>query len=258
MGEIQQFVRFQTPRGRRGWGILSKNTIRPISAAPYVKHVRSGAPLNRSSVKLLAPAEPGKILCVGQNYKSHLAGRPEPKRPEMFMKPRTALQNPGDPVVLPSNSTDVHFESELVLVIGKTIKNASLDEAGKAIFGVTAGNDISERAWQHGADKDLQWWRAKGCDTFAPLGPVLVTGLNPDKLLLEGKLNGETVQKQFTSDLIFSCATIVSHVSRHMTLEPGDIIYTGTPGATTRLKHGDVFEVHLEGVGVLVNPISNG
>jgi 2-keto-4-pentenoate hydratase/2-oxohepta-3-ene-1,7-dioic acid hydratase in catechol pathway len=258
MGEIQQFVRFETKRGRRGWGILKKGTIWPITAAPYLKYRKAGAVCKVSQVKLLAPAEPRKILCVGQNYKSHLAGRPVPKRPEMFLKPLTALQNPGDPVVLPANSTDVHFESEMVLTIGRTVKNAPLEEAGAAIFGVSCGNDISERAWQHGADKDLQWWRAKGCDTFAPLGPALVTGLNPDNLLLEGKLNGETVQKQFTSDLIFDCATIVRHVSQHMTLEPGDIIYTGTPGATMRLKHGDVFEVHLEGVGVLTNPIQNG
>jgi 2-keto-4-pentenoate hydratase/2-oxohepta-3-ene-1,7-dioic acid hydratase in catechol pathway len=136
------------------------------------------------------------------------------------------------------------------------VKNASADQAREAIFGVTCGNDVSERNWQHGPAKDMQWWRAKGCDTFGPLGPAIVTGLDYDTLLLRTRLNGEVVQKQYTSDLIFDCPTIVSYISRWIALMPGDIIYTGTPGATRKMSPGDVVEVEIEGIGVLRNPVT--
>jgi 2-keto-4-pentenoate hydratase/2-oxohepta-3-ene-1,7-dioic acid hydratase in catechol pathway len=121
---------------------------------------------------------------------------------------------------------------------------------------VTCGNDVSERNWQHGSGKDLQWWRAKGCDTFAPFGPAVVKGIDYGNLLLQTRLNGEVVQKQYTADLIFDCATILSWISGWVTLLPGDIIYTGTPGSTRKLSSGDVVEVELEGVGTLRNPIT--
>jgi 2-keto-4-pentenoate hydratase/2-oxohepta-3-ene-1,7-dioic acid hydratase in catechol pathway len=124
------------------------------------------------------------------------------------------------------------------------------------IFGVTCGNDVSERDWQGGPQKDLQWWRAKGADTFGPLGPCIVTGLDYGKLLLQTRLNGEVVQKQVTSDLLFDPAHIVSYISNYVTLTPGDVIYTGTPGATRKMKPGDVVEVDIEGIGVLRNQIA--
>jgi 2-keto-4-pentenoate hydratase/2-oxohepta-3-ene-1,7-dioic acid hydratase in catechol pathway len=176
-------------------------------------------------------------------------------RPEIFYKPVSSLQNPGDPIVFPQGATNVHYEGELVLVIGKRVKNASPDEARAAIFGITCGNDVSERDWQNGPDKDLQWWRAKGADTFAPLGPVVVTGLDTGNLLLQTRLNGEVVQQQSTADLMFDCPSIVSWISRAVTLEPGDVIYTGTPGTTRAMKPGDMVEVEVEGVGVLRNPV---
>jgi len=203
----------------------------------------------------LAPCDPGKILAVGLNYKSHLGGRQQPAHPEMFYKPVTALQNPGGPIEIPRDATDLHYEGELVAVIGKKTRNVSPEEARGAIFGVTCGNDVSERNWQHGAGKDLQWWRAKGCDTFAPLGPVIVTGIDYGNLLLQTRLNGEVVQKQTTADLIFDCAKIVSWISGWVTLLPGDIIYTGTPGSTRKMAPGDVVEVEIEGIGVLRNPV---
>jgi 2-keto-4-pentenoate hydratase/2-oxohepta-3-ene-1,7-dioic acid hydratase in catechol pathway len=144
----------------------------------------------------------------------------------------------------------------LVVVIGKPVKHATPEQARAAIFGVTCGNDVSERNWQHGEQKDLQWWRAKGSDTFAPLGPAIVTGLDYGNLPLQTRLNGEVVQRQSTSDLIFDCPSIVSWVSGWVTLMPGDIIYTGTPGATRKLSPGDVVEVEIEGIGVLRNPVA--
>ncbi len=123
------------------------------------------------------------------------------------------------------------------------------------IFGVTCGNDVSERDWQHGPHKDLQWWRAKGADTFGPLGPCIVTGLDDSNLLLQTRINGETVQKQSTSDLMFDCPATARYISRWVTLEPGDVIYTGTPGATRKMNQGDVVEVEIEGIGVLRNAV---
>jgi 2-keto-4-pentenoate hydratase/2-oxohepta-3-ene-1,7-dioic acid hydratase in catechol pathway len=175
----------------------------------------------------------------------------------MFYKPVTALQRPGGPIVIPRDATDLHYEGELVIVIGKAVRNASREQAREAIFGVTCGNDVSERNWQHGQGKDLQWWRAKGCDTFAPLGPSIVTGLDYSSLLLQTRLNGEVVQKQSTADLIFDGPSIVEWVTGWVSLLPGDVIYTGTPGSTRALKPGDTVEVEIEGVGTLRNPVTD-
>jgi 2-keto-4-pentenoate hydratase/2-oxohepta-3-ene-1,7-dioic acid hydratase in catechol pathway len=207
-------------------------------------------------VRLLAPCLPPKIVAVGLNYKSHLGDRKVPENPEIFYKPTSSLQNPGDPVVIPPDALDTHFEGELVVVIGKTIRHASREQATDAVFGVTCGNDISDRNWQRGAAKDVQWWRAKGCDTFGPLGPVIVTGLDYSDLDLTTRVNGEVLQHQRTSDLIFDVPEIVRFISRYLTLTQGDVIYTGTPGNTQRLKPGDEVEVEIEGIGILRNPIA--
>jgi 2-keto-4-pentenoate hydratase/2-oxohepta-3-ene-1,7-dioic acid hydratase in catechol pathway len=192
---------------------------------------------------------------VGLNYKSHLGSRPQPDIPGMFYKPISALQDPDGPIVIPRDATEVHSEGELVVVIGRQVRNASKEEARDAIFGVTCGNDVSERNWQHGEKKDLQWWRAKGSDTFAPLGPAILAGADYGNLVLQTRMNGEVVQKQSTSDLIFDCPSIVSWVSAWVTLMPGDVIYTGTPGNTRRMSPGDVVEVEIEGIGTLRNPV---
>jgi 2-keto-4-pentenoate hydratase/2-oxohepta-3-ene-1,7-dioic acid hydratase in catechol pathway len=143
----------------------------------------------------------------------------------------------------------------MVVVVGRQLRNASNEEAAAAIFGVSCGNDVSDRSWQHGEKKDLQWWRAKGSDTFAPLGPAIVSGVDYGKLLLQTRINGETVQKQYTSDLIFDIPTVLSWISGWVTLLPGDLVYTGTPGNTRKMSPGDVVEVELENVGVLSNPV---
>jgi len=238
------------------YGMLDGETVREVGGDHFGERTATGTSHKLSEVKLLFPVVPGKIMAVGLNYKSHLGGRPQPEHPEMFYKPVTALQDPGEPIAIPRDATDVHYEGELVVVIGKRTRNATPQEARGAIFGVTCGNDVSERNWQHGTGKDLQWWRAKGCDTFAPLGPAIVTGLDYGNLLLETRLNGEVVQKQTTADLIFDCPSIVSWVSGWVTLMPGDIIYTGTPGSTRKLSAGDTVEVAIEGVGVLRNPVA--
>jgi 2-keto-4-pentenoate hydratase/2-oxohepta-3-ene-1,7-dioic acid hydratase in catechol pathway len=162
----------------------------------------------------------------------------------------TSIVGPGADIVYPEGASNVHFEGELVVVIGRRAKDVPAASAAEYIFGVTAGNDVSERGWQKA---DLQWFRAKASDTFGPLGPAIVKGLNYNDLLLQTRLNGEVVQSQRTKDLIFDVHEIVSYVSRFVTLEPGDVIYTGTPGTTKAMKPGDVVEVEIEGVGVLRN-----
>ena len=253
---VERFVRFRTTaNGRPMWGRIDGDTVRELSQAPYlaVRDTGKKHPLNK--VILAAPVEPLKLLAVGLNYRSHIGTRPIPKEPEIFYKPITCLQDPGAPILHPSDSKNTHYEGELVLVMGKGGRHLSLDQAKAAIFGVTCGNDVSERDWQNGPQKDLQWWRAKGADTFGPVGPHLVKGLDYGKLLLQTRLNGEVVQKQLTSDLIFDGPAIVSYIRKYVTLTPGDVVFTGTPGSTKPMKPGDTVEVEIAGIGILRNPI---
>ena len=185
---------------------------------------------------------------------SFAQGKP-PENPELFFKPTTCLQNPGGDVVIPPDSKNTHYEGELVIVVGRKLRNGTLAQAKDAIFGITCGNDISERDWQSGPNKDLQWWRAKGSDTFGPVGPWVVRGVDYSNLLLQTRLNGEVVQKQNTSDLLFDCPTMVQFASRYVTLEVGDIIFTGTPQTTRKMNRGDVVEVDIEKIGILRNKV---
>ena len=248
------YARFEN-NGGKSYGIVSEGKVEELKGGLFDRPEFTGRRFALGEVKLLAPCQPPKVLAVGQNYTSHVGERKTPKNPEMFYKPISSLQDPFGPIELPADAEDVHFEGELVVVIGTTVRNASREEAAAAVFGVTCGNDVSDRNWQRGAGKDVQWWRAKGCDTFAPLGPVIVTGLDYSNLLLRTRLNGEVVQQQRTSDLIFDVPTVICFISRYVTLTPGDAIYTGTPGNTRRMQPGDVVEVEIEGIGTLRNPV---
>jgi 2-keto-4-pentenoate hydratase/2-oxohepta-3-ene-1,7-dioic acid hydratase in catechol pathway len=252
---MTKLVRFQHGQ-TTAYGVLEGDKVQPIAGDLFGSLQPSGAAFALSEVKLLFPVKPPKIFAVGLNYKSHLGGRPAPPQPEIFYKPITCLQNPGDPIVTPATSQNMHFEGELVAVIGKRCTRVSADEAPTAVLGVTCGNDVSERDWQGGPAKDLQWWRAKGADTFGPLGPWVVTGIDYSKLLLTTRVNGKVVQQQYTSDLLFDVPAIISFISQFVTLEPGDIIFTGTPGSTSKLNPGDNVEVEIEGIGVLRNPVA--
>lgn len=252
---VIRYVRFRYGNVVR-YGILEGEEIREIDQPPFFDYKETGQSYKLRDVKLLYPCEPTKVLAVGLNYRSHLGNRPVPKRPEIFYKPISCLQNPEDPIIIPRDAKNVHFEGELVGVIGKRARKVSEEEAEREIlFGVTCGNDVSERDWQHGPEKDLQWWRAKGADTFGPMGPCIVRGLNYGDLLLTTRVNGKVKQRQRTSDLIFPLPKIISFVSQYVTLEPGDVIFTGTPGTTEALKPGDIVEVEVEGIGVLRNPV---
>lgn len=252
---IKRFARFEAG-GLTSWGLVHEDRILMLSGdAPFggFRTTEHFVPL--SEVRFLAPVNPSKILAVGLNYRSHLQGRPAPDKPELFFKPPSAVIGHDAEIVLPPDAEDVHFEGELVVVIGRRCRNVSPETALDYVFGYTCGNDVSERRWQAG---DRQWWRAKGCDTFAPLGPYLVQGLDLSTASLSSRINGETAQAAPLSDLIFDVPTVVSFASRYLTLEPGDLIYTGTPGATRAMRPGDVVEVEVSGIGTLSNRVRQG
>ncbi len=256
---VERVVRFRNGNGAPTYGLLvGPDQIQPVRGGLFDGLKPAGAAVKLADVKLLAPGEPSKILAVGLNYKSHLGTRTPPANPELFYKPISCVLHPGEAIIIPPDSKNTHYEGELVLVIGKKVRNATPAQAKEAIFGVTCGNDVSERDWQNGPQKDLQWWRAKGADTFGPFGPVLARGLDYSNLLLQTRLNGKVVQKQNTSDLLFDCVAQVVFASRYVTLIPGDLIFTGTPGSTQKMSSGDVVEVDIEGVGVLSNKVTAG
>jgi 2-keto-4-pentenoate hydratase/2-oxohepta-3-ene-1,7-dioic acid hydratase in catechol pathway len=250
--DATRFVRYEH-RGEISYGILRGEVVAQVRGGLFEGGTETGKTLGLGDVRLLWPCEPSKILAVGLNYKSHLGDRPAPAKPELFWKPISCLLKPEGEIVIPEGAGNVHYEGELVVVIGKTTKGVSPEQAAACIFGYTCGNDVSERDWQKG---DLQWWRAKGSDTFGPLGPAIAVGLDYTASRLQTRVNGEIRQSQFLSDLIFDPAVIVSHASRYVTLYPGDVIYTGTPGSTSPLKPGDTVEVEIDGIGVLRNRVA--
>lgn len=249
---IKRFARFRH-KGLVSWGLLDGDDLVMLAGeAPFgdFQTTRHVVPL--SGVELLAPATPSKILAVGLNYRSHLQGRPAPDKPELFFKPPSAVVGPRADIVLPPDATDAHPEGELVVVVGRHCRNVSPNEALDYVFGYACGNDVSERKWQAG---DRQWWRAKGSDTFAPVGPWIVQGLEPAAQTLSTRVNGETLQEAPLSDLLFDVPTVVSFASRYLTLEPGDLIYTGTPGHTRAMHAGDTVEIEVTGLGTLTNTV---
>ncbi len=249
--ETTKYVRYSSG-GEIAYGILEGDLIKELEENFLESTKLTGRSVALKDAKLLAPVEPRKVIAVGLNYLSHIGSSKPSEIPPIFLKLPTCIVGPGDNIVIPKGAKIVQYEAELVLVIGKTAKNVTPEQAKDHIFGVTCGNDVSARAWQQA---DLQWFRGKAPDTFGPIGPAVVTGLDYDNLLLQGRLNGETGQKQRTSDLIHDTAAIVSFISQTVTLEVGDIIFTGTPGSTKTMKSGDVVEIELEGVGVLSNPV---
>ncbi|MEX2282409.1 MAG: fumarylacetoacetate hydrolase family protein [Gemmatimonadota bacterium] len=251
---VTRYVRYQH-NNRTAYGILEQNTVHEISGDLFGTHRRTGTTVPLAQVKLLAPVQPSKVIAVGLNYKSHLAGRPVAAYPGLFAKYPTSIIGPDENIVKPADSRNLHYEGELVLVIGKRASKVKPEEALQYVFGVTAGNDVSERDWQQA---DLQWWRAKSSDTFGPLGPMIVKGLNPNDLQVITRLNGEVRQQERTRDLIFNIETIVSYISQYVTLEPGDVIFTGTPQTTRAMQPGDVVEIEVEGVGILRNKVVAG
>jgi 2-keto-4-pentenoate hydratase/2-oxohepta-3-ene-1,7-dioic acid hydratase in catechol pathway len=216
-------------------------------------------PLARlDQVKLLPPCQPHNIVCIGRNYREHAAetGAEVPSEPLIFLKPTTSLIAHGDPIIYPSwVSQHVDHEGELAVVIGRTCWRVSEDEALEYVLGYTIGNDVTARDLQR---KDGQWTRGKGFNTFCPLGPVLVEGIDASDLAIQTRVNGVVKQSARTSELIFPLPRLISHISQVMTLQYGDVILTGTPAGISPMQPGDVVEVEIEGIGILRNPIVAG
>jgi 2-keto-4-pentenoate hydratase/2-oxohepta-3-ene-1,7-dioic acid hydratase in catechol pathway len=208
-----------------------------------------------SGVRILVPTQPTQVIALAGNYRSHLLGAAIPPRfaiPQPFFKSPSCLLPTGEDIVIPPGAEEVHYEAEMVVVIGRRARNVSEEEARACVFGVTCGNDVSERRWQQ---NDVQWWRAKGSDTFGPCGPFIAAGAPYDDLRLQLRHNGVVRQEQRTRELIHGVPALIQWISRCVTLHPGDLIFTGTPGETGAIRPGDVVEVELEGVGVLVNGV---
>ena len=248
---LTRYVKDETG-GRTAWGVLEGETIRELQGNVFDGAKPSGRTLKLADVKLLAPADAKKVVAAGLNYRSHIGEQSPAKYVGLFAKLPTSLVGHGADIVYPADATTLHYEAEVCLVIGKRAKNITEAQVKEHVFGIAPCNDVSERAWQKA---DLQWFRAKGSDTFGPMGPALVRGADYNNLKLIGRHNGKVVQESTTGMLIFSIDTIVSYVSRYVTLEPGDVIFTGTPGTTQAMKPGDTYEVEIEGIGVLRNKV---
>lgn len=250
---MRKYIRFEVA-GEERYGVLDGETISELVGSYLHTEEQTGTTYELGDVRLLAPTRPTKVMCIGLNYRAHAAERNKkiPEEPMLFLKPPSAVIGTGEEIVLPKIAKNVEYEAELAIVIGKRAENVSVEEARDVIFGVTVMNDVSERFYQ---DKDGQWGRAKGFNTFAPVGPCVVTGLNYQDLQIETKVNGEVKQSSRTSDMIFNVDELVSFVSQVMTLEPGDILTTGTPEGVGPLQAGDHVEMTIEGVGTLVNTV---
>ncbi len=209
-------------------------------------------------LQVLAPIEPGKVIAIGMNYLKHVkeldASRETPTEPVVFMKPQSAIIGPGAAIELAYPENETHYEAELVVVIGKTAKRVSEAQALEYVLGYTAGNDISDRVQQSAGN---QWIRGKGYDTYLPLGPVIETELDPGDVTVQSRLNGDLRQDDNTDGLIFNVPFLIEFLSDVMTLNPGDIIMTGTPHGVGAIKEGDTIVVEVGGVGVLSNPVIN-
>ena len=249
-----KIVRMQTPEGIR-YGGVEPEGIRIYDGTPFVAWQPTEVVIDFGQARLLAPVFPTKVVGVGANYSPHVEemGRELPGAPSLFIKPSTSVIGPGKPIVLPALSNEVHHEAELAVVIGKVARKVAVEDASGVVLGYTAGNDVTARDLQR---VDGQSTRAKGFDTFCPLGPAIETEYDPlEDFSLECRVNGAVRQGTSINDMIFGVAELIAFVTSVMTLLPGDVIMTGTPSGVGPIRHGDLVEVTLEGVGTLSNPV---
>ena len=237
------------------YGVADAEGVLVYKGSPFVAWEPTESVVPWASVNLLAPVLPTKVVCVGKNYEEHAdeMGGEVPDEPLIFIKPATSVIGPNSSIVYPRQTGEVHHEAELGVVIGRPARNVKAEDAGMYIFGYTAANDVTARDLQR---KDGQWARAKGFDTFCPLGPAIETELDPlERLAVICRVNGEVRQAGFTSDMVFGVAEILEYVSAFTTLLPGDVLLTGTPSGVGPVFPGDLVEVEVDGVGVIANPV---
>jgi 2-keto-4-pentenoate hydratase/2-oxohepta-3-ene-1,7-dioic acid hydratase in catechol pathway len=247
-----RFVRYEAD-GRVSWGIAEDAVVKELAAPPFAEVKATSTVRALNEVRLLSPCAPSKIFALAHNYGDHLQGKAPPKEPQIFLKVPSSVINPGETILLPQGQGRVDEEAELVVVMGKRCKGARRADALRYVLGYTCGNDVSAREWQK---NDLNWWRAKSSDTFSPFGPFIVTDLDPRAARITGRINGREVQRCLSADLIFDVPALIEWISAWVTLEPGDLIFTGTSGDPAQLHAGDVVEVEIEGIGVLSNKVA--
>ncbi len=249
--------RFLTEKGPV-FGLIEGDIVYALEGDPFAGLVQAGEQLGSvQTLRLLPPVQPSKIVCVGRNYAAHAAehSAPVPEEPMLFLKPPSALVGHGEAILIPPDIGRVEHEAELAVIMGRQAHRVERQDALSYALGYTCANDISARDFQK---KDGQWGRAKGFDTFCPLGPWIVTGLDPSDLSIDCRVNGEQRQSARTSEMVFDVSALIAFISRVMTLLPGDVILTGTPAGVGPLTAGDTVEVEIEGVGVLRNPVQSG
>jgi 2-keto-4-pentenoate hydratase/2-oxohepta-3-ene-1,7-dioic acid hydratase in catechol pathway len=248
----------RTCRYRQGlaerWGVVEGDRVRALTAEPWAGGLPEGPPVALAEVTLLAPVRPSKVVCVGRNYVAHARelGNEVPKEPMLFLKPSTAVIGPGEAIRCPPQSAEVHHEAELAVVVGRTLTRASAAEARVAVFGWSCLNDVTARDIQRAENK---FTRAKGFDTFCPVGPVVETAVDAAELTVLCRVNGAERQRGWTKDMAFDPFALLSFISHVMTLLPGDVVATGTPEGVGPIRPGDVVEVEIPGIGLLSNPV---
>jgi 2-keto-4-pentenoate hydratase/2-oxohepta-3-ene-1,7-dioic acid hydratase in catechol pathway len=236
-------------------GVLDGDTVRQARGDMFDRLAIGPVAGSLEDIEIVAPVVPGKLIAIGLNYRDHIEQDTQmevPENPIIFLKPPSAIIGPDAPIILPDGPEKIDAEAELCIVIGKRCRNVKAADAASVILGYTCGNDVSARDYQY---RDGQWVRAKGFDTFAPLGPAIVTDVDPSSLAVSSRVNGEQRQSSSTSYLLFDVPALVEFISGVMTLEPGDVIMTGTPAGPPKLSPGDVCEIEIEGLGVLRNPV---
>lgn len=248
-----QFVRYAY-EADVGTGLVDAGTVYRVNGSIFGDWQRGDRVAPLADVRLLAPAEPTKIVCVGRNYAAHAAEQNAdvPDEPILFLKPTSSLVGPDADVVLPELSRRVEHEAELTVVIGTRCRHVTVDDAWRVVFGYTCGNDVTARDLQR---RDGQWTRGKAFDTFCPVGPAIVTDFDPTDVDLICRVNGEVRQQANTRDMVFSIPELIAAVTAVMTLEPGDLLLTGTPDGVSPLHPDDVVEVEVTGLGVLRNRV---
>jgi 2-keto-4-pentenoate hydratase/2-oxohepta-3-ene-1,7-dioic acid hydratase in catechol pathway len=250
--KVARFSNGADPR----FGIVDGPELVVLKGHPLVAgYQTTGERIPLKEVKLLAPTIPSKIVCIGKNFADHAAeiGEEVTAEPLIFFKPSSAIVGHGDAIVIPPQSKQVELEAELCLVIGKLAKNVSEEKALEYLWGVTIANDVTARDLQFG---DGQWARSKGFDTFCPLGPWVETEFSPDGQVIESRINGEVRQNVAITEMVHNIPSIISYVSKNMSLLPGDIILTGSPAGISVINSGDLIECEIEGIGILSNPVA--
>ncbi len=250
--KVARFSNGADPR----FGIVDGPELVVLKGHPLVAgYQTTGERIPLKEVKLLAPTIPSKIVCIGKNFADHAAeiGEEVTAEPLIFFKPSSSIIGHGDAIVIPPQSKQVELEAELCLVIGKLAKNVSEEKALEYLWGVTIANDVTARDLQFG---DGQWARSKGFDSFCPLGPWVETEFSPDGQVIESRINGEVRQNVAITEMVHNIPSIISYVSKNMSLLPGDIILTGSPAGISVINSGDLIECEIEGIGILSNPVA--